>query len=69
MWPEAVRFTIEPAEYQLRTNRIELPLRYLIEKMGGQVEWQAETKTANAHYGVYDMEYDLVRIEASGCIP
>ena len=52
-------FTIEPTEYQLRASRIELPLRFFIEKMGGKVEWQAETKTANAHYGVYDLEYDL----------
>ncbi|NOU91411.1 polysaccharide deacetylase family protein [Paenibacillus sp. LMG 31460] len=52
-------FTIEPAEYQLRANRIELPLRFLIEKMGGQIEWQAEKKKANAHFGVYDLEYDL----------
>ena len=59
MWPEAAVLQLNPAEYQLRANRIELPLRLLIEKMGGQVEWQAETKTANAHYGVYDLEYDL----------
>lgn len=52
-------FTVEPTAYQLHANRIELSLRFLIEKMGGQVEWQAETKTARAHYGVYDVEYDL----------
>ncbi|UKS26527.1 polysaccharide deacetylase [Paenibacillus sp. HWE-109] len=52
-------FTLEPTEYQLCANRIELPLRFLIEKIGGDVQWQAETKTANAHYGVYDLEYDL----------
>ena len=52
-------FTIEPSIYKLRANQIELPLRYLIEKMGGKVEWQASTKTANAHYGIYDMDYDL----------
>lgn len=52
-------FTIEPTDYQLHANRIELPLRYLIEKMGGKVEWQAATKTAIAHYGIYDMDYDL----------
>lgn len=52
-------FTIEPTEYQLRANRIEMPLRFLIEKMGGQVEWLAEKKTASAHFGVYDLEYDL----------
>jgi peptidoglycan/xylan/chitin deacetylase (PgdA/CDA1 family) len=52
-------FTLTPSEYQLRTSRIELPLRFLIEKIGGEVGWQAETKTANVHYGVYDIEYDL----------
>ncbi|OPH59253.1 hypothetical protein BC351_20255 [Paenibacillus ferrarius] len=52
-------FTLQPSEYQFRSNRIELPLRFLIEKIGGQVEWQADTKIANAHYGVYDLEYDL----------
>lgn len=52
-------FTIEPSIYKLQSNRIELPLRYLIEKMGGKVDWQASTKTANAHYGIYDMDYDL----------
>lgn len=52
-------FTIEPSIYKLRASQIELPLRYLIEKMGGKVEWQSSTKTANAHYGIYDMDYDL----------
>ncbi|OCT16073.1 hypothetical protein A8709_10700 [Paenibacillus pectinilyticus] len=51
--------TIEPSAYKLRANRIELSLRYLIEKMGGNVEWQAASKTAVAHYGIYDMYYDL----------
>jgi peptidoglycan/xylan/chitin deacetylase (PgdA/CDA1 family) len=53
-------FSIEPSIYKLHANQIELPLRYLIEKMGGKVAWQADTKTANAHYGIYDMDYDLV---------
>ena len=52
-------FSIEPSIYRLHANQIELPLRYLIEKMGGKVEWQAETKTAKAHYGIYDMDYDI----------
>lgn len=52
-------FSIEPSIYKLHANQIELPLRYLIEKMGGKVEWQESTKTANAHYGIYDMDYDL----------
>ncbi|MBP1964605.1 polysaccharide deacetylase [Paenibacillus aceris] len=63
--PLQVRFsqwssvTLEPTEYQLRANRLELPLRFLIEKIGGNVHWQEKTKTANAHYGIYDVEYDL----------
>ncbi|NOV02813.1 polysaccharide deacetylase [Paenibacillus planticolens] len=56
---EGSSFTLGPAEYQLRSNRIELPLRLLIEQIGGKVHWQEKTKTANAHYGVYDLEYDL----------
>ncbi|MEC0268400.1 polysaccharide deacetylase [Paenibacillus anseongense] len=51
--------TLEPAQYQLRSNRIELSLRFLIEKLGGNVQWQDITKTANAHYGIYDIQYDL----------
>ncbi|WNR45047.1 polysaccharide deacetylase [Paenibacillus roseipurpureus] len=52
-------FSIESSHYQLQANRIELPLRYLIEKMGGSVEWQPDTRSAVAHYGIYDMDYDL----------
>ncbi|TXK75393.1 polysaccharide deacetylase [Paenibacillus sp. N3.4] len=52
-------FTLDASEYQLHKERIELPLRLLVEKMGGHVNWQPETKTADAHYGVHDVEYDL----------
>jgi peptidoglycan-N-acetylglucosamine deacetylase len=52
-------FTLDASQYEVQGDRIELPLRFLIEKMGGQVNWLESTKTANIHYGVYDVEYDL----------
>jgi len=52
-------FTVEPSQYQLQSNRIELSLRFLVEKMGGNINWIEPVKTAVAHYGVYDVEYDL----------
>ncbi|NEW08100.1 polysaccharide deacetylase [Paenibacillus sp. SYP-B3998] len=52
-------FTLESTQYEVRGNQIELSLRVLIEKMGGQVRWEEATKTARAHYGVYDVEYEL----------
>lgn len=63
-------FTLEPAEYDLHANRIELPLRALIERIGGQVKWHEEMKMASAHYGIYDIDYDLaartIRVYALG---
>ncbi|MDR6885111.1 peptidoglycan/xylan/chitin deacetylase (PgdA/CDA1 family) [Bacillus sp. 3255] len=63
-------FTLQPADYELRAGRIELPLRSLIERIGGQVQWRDNTKTASAHYGIYDIDYDLaartIRIYALG---
>ncbi|MFC5450684.1 polysaccharide deacetylase family protein [Paenibacillus aestuarii] len=52
-------FTLEPTQYQLQSSRIELSLRFLVEKMGGYISWMEPVKTAIAHYGVYDVEYDL----------
>ncbi|UJF32758.1 polysaccharide deacetylase [Paenibacillus hexagrammi] len=46
-------------QYELENGRIELPIRTLIEKLGGQVEWEADTRTAKIHYGKKDMEYDI----------
>ncbi|MFD0696903.1 polysaccharide deacetylase family protein [Paenibacillus sp. GCM10027628] len=52
-------FTLDSSQYELQGDRIELALRFLVEKMGGQVSWNGPAKTAYAHYGVYDLEYDL----------
>ncbi|MGG1517563.1 polysaccharide deacetylase family protein [Paenibacillus oryzisoli] len=52
-------FAIDPSLYRMHANRIELPLRALVEKIGGQVAWQSDTKTATAHYGIYDITYHL----------
>lgn len=46
-------------QYQWKETRVEVPLRLLMERIGGKVTWIDERKTATAHFGVYDMEYDL----------
>ncbi|MNI21189.1 hypothetical protein D3C73_747000 [compost metagenome] len=52
-------WTFQQDQYEWQQDRIEVPLRLLIEQMGGKVSWNEEKKTASAHYGVYDIEYDL----------
>ncbi|MEW9702384.1 polysaccharide deacetylase family protein [Paenibacillus sp. SI8] len=52
-------FTLDASQYDMQGDRIELPLRVLVERMGGDVDWDEPAKTANAHYGMYDLEYDL----------
>ncbi|MBD0382282.1 polysaccharide deacetylase family protein [Paenibacillus sp. WST5] len=52
-------YTLDQSQYELQGDRIELALRFLVEKMGGRMEWNEPVKTAYAHYGMYDVEYDL----------
>lgn len=53
------QWTLHNDQYEWRQDRIQVPLRALIERMGGEVRWNDERKTATAHYGLYDIEYDL----------
>jgi peptidoglycan/xylan/chitin deacetylase (PgdA/CDA1 family) len=54
-------WTLEQGEYDWNGQRIEVPLRSLMEQMGGQVAWNDEDKTATAHYGLYDVQYDMAK--------
>jgi peptidoglycan/xylan/chitin deacetylase (PgdA/CDA1 family) len=50
---------LDQDQYIWNKDRIQVPLRMLIERLGGKVSWDDESKTATAHYGIYDIEYDL----------
>ncbi|MEF3304724.1 polysaccharide deacetylase [Paenibacillus sp. GYB003] len=47
------------ADYSLRNDRLYVPLRDLIEAMGGTVEWRDDSRVAIARYGANRVDYDL----------
>lgn len=58
---------LSASAYMLRDGRLRVPLRDVVESMGGAVEWKPETRQAEVRYGMYRVVYDLVhrRIEVS----
>jgi peptidoglycan/xylan/chitin deacetylase (PgdA/CDA1 family) len=52
---------LEPKQYELAEGRLKVPLRLLAENLGCQVAWNEEMRTANVHYGLFDVQYDLPR--------
>jgi peptidoglycan/xylan/chitin deacetylase (PgdA/CDA1 family) len=59
--------SLSASAYMLRDGRLRVPLRDVVESMGGAVEWKPETRQAEVRYGMYRAVYDLVhrRIEVS----
>lgn len=52
---------LTPNDYSFRNNAFSVPLRDLVENMGGQVIWNDRTKTAAVRYGFSIMEYNLAK--------
>jgi len=52
---------LESGTYQFRDERFYVPLRLLVESMGGRVEWDGDSRRATVHYGMYTAVYDLKR--------
>lgn len=64
--PERLRLKTEGAAVSLerpdliyRDGYYSVPIRQLFSLMGGEVEWNEETRTASASRGLYKVEYDL----------
>jgi peptidoglycan/xylan/chitin deacetylase (PgdA/CDA1 family) len=47
------------SSYELRDSRLQVPLRLLIEQMGGYVSWDESGRTATVQVGKYSAQYDL----------
>ncbi|MFE5324254.1 polysaccharide deacetylase family protein [Paenibacillus sp. NPDC056579] len=54
---------LDPEQYRMAEGSYQVPLRVLIEGMGGHIEWKQEERTAVARYGMYRAEYDFSRHE------
>lgn len=54
---------LSPGQYRLKDGRYEVPLRLLIESMGGRIDWRAADRTAVVRYGMYGAEYDFSQHE------
>jgi len=54
-------WVLEAGSYELSMGRVVVPLRGLVQRMGGQVEWNEETFTATVSLGAKTVEYDPVR--------
>jgi hypothetical protein len=51
--------TLKPSDYSFRDGKFYVPLRMLVETMGGRVEWQEKNREAIASYGLHQVAYDL----------
>lgn len=58
-----VEVQLTPEQYRLEEGRYQVPLRAVIEAMGGHIEWQGTDRTAVARYGMYRAEYDFSQHE------
>ncbi|WP_079913811.1 polysaccharide deacetylase [Paenibacillus sp. 32352] len=54
---------LDPEQYQWTDGHYQVPLRLLIEGMGGEIGWQQQNRTATVRYGMYAAEYDFSRHE------
>ncbi|MBP1992280.1 polysaccharide deacetylase [Paenibacillus eucommiae] len=52
-------FILEPDQYQLKGDRIQLSLRFLMEGLGAEVSWEQEKRTAWVHFGLTDISFDV----------
>jgi hypothetical protein len=51
--------TLKPSDYSFRYGKLYVPLRTLVETMGGRVEWREKSREAIASYGLHQVAYDL----------
>jgi peptidoglycan-N-acetylglucosamine deacetylase len=51
--------SLEASSYELKNGRLIVPLRVLVEEMGGRVTWDGERRTAIVEYGAVRLEYRL----------
>ncbi|MCR8635941.1 polysaccharide deacetylase [Paenibacillus radicis (ex Xue et al. 2023)] len=53
------RLLFEPGQYRLTGGNYQVPVRNLIEAMGGHADWREGQRTAVVHYGSHVIEYDF----------
>ncbi|WP_248929777.1 polysaccharide deacetylase [Paenibacillus hamazuiensis] len=58
-----LRWQMDEGGYLFKDGRFLVPLRQLIERMGGMVVWEDKSRTAVAGYGLYRLRYDTARHE------
>lgn len=56
---EAATLTLAQTDYSFRDGRLHVPLRALVETMGGSVEWKEISRQAVVDYGLQRITYDL----------
>jgi peptidoglycan/xylan/chitin deacetylase (PgdA/CDA1 family) len=56
---EAATLTLAQSDYSFREGRLYVPLRALVETMGGSVEWKESSRQAVVGYGLQQITYDL----------
>ncbi|TMV44447.1 polysaccharide deacetylase [Paenibacillus mesophilus] len=61
--------TLEPSEYSFRDGKFYVPLRTLVETMGGRVEWRENSRQAIASYGLHQVAYDLPNRSIAASFP
>jgi peptidoglycan/xylan/chitin deacetylase (PgdA/CDA1 family) len=56
---EAATLTLAQSDYSFREGRLYVPLRALVETMGGSIEWKEISRQAVVDYGLQRITYDL----------
>ncbi|WP_240414690.1 polysaccharide deacetylase [Paenibacillus periandrae] len=54
---------LDAGHYRFKDGHYQVPLRQLVESLGGDIQWRGEQRTAVAHYGPHTLEYDFARQE------
>jgi peptidoglycan/xylan/chitin deacetylase (PgdA/CDA1 family) len=57
------KLLIEPDQYRLTDGHYQVPLRKLLQAMGGKAEWHGSRRTAAVQFGFRGIEYDFSRHE------
>jgi peptidoglycan/xylan/chitin deacetylase (PgdA/CDA1 family) len=63
------QWVVSPADYDLRNNQLTVPLRQLIDHIGGNIQWDAAQRKAVVGYGLRTVEFDLVNHTATAMGP
>lgn len=54
---------LDSKQFYMHHGAAQVPLRSLIDALGGSTEWQAAERTAVVHYGTVQLEYDFIARE------